>query len=85
MSARSHRNELREMRVGSSYITPRLIPEASRIFSLRGIGSAEINSQGNMAKKKSHMLDQTIMPVSSRTFDLDAWKEGQYYLQDQHS
>jgi hypothetical protein len=45
--------------VSVSYMTPKLIPLASMIFSRRGIRRDQMNIQGKMAKKKSQALDQT--------------------------
>lgn len=48
-----------------TYITPRLIPLASIIFSLWLILKLQINNHGNTAKKKSHTLLQTPRPTLS--------------------
>lgn len=40
------------------------MPVANMILSFWGIRSDQMNSQGNIAKKKSQMLDQTGETVS---------------------
>lgn len=45
------------------------MPPASMIFSRLDMRRDQINSHGNIAKKKSHMLDQTMQGISITPLD----------------
>ena len=53
-------------RNGGAYMTPRLMPLASMIFSRWGMRRDHIKSHGKMAKKKSQQLDHTGLLVNTR-------------------
>lgn len=45
------------------------MPPASMIFSRLDIRRDQMNNHGNIAKKKSHTLDQTVQGISITPLD----------------